>query len=199
MLAGEGGRWRPLKSRMIGRGGRLTCGGWPPGRKGRLPVRVSLCGKTNRAPGWLWGDLAISASLPARQPALSTSNKCAVSSVLCDTSYTFDRVQAKRILIHSRMPQGEHKPGECAGRGWGHMLEGLQSMQGTQGIRLCSLCGHRPCNSRLKLCLCLKSCSLTAAASACNTAPRQVASYNAHEHWASCPHDSTKTSRCAAT
>ena len=85
MLPGEGGRRRPVKNRMIGRGGRLTAGGWPPRRKGRLPVRVSLCGKTNRAPGWLWGELAISASLPASQPAQSTSSKCAVSSVLCAT------------------------------------------------------------------------------------------------------------------
>ena len=99
MLPGEGGRRRPVKNRMIGRGGRLTAGGWPPGRKRRLPVRVSLCRETNRAPGWLWGNLAISASLPAMQPALSTSNKCAVSLTLCAIRYTFDRVQAKRILF----------------------------------------------------------------------------------------------------
>ena len=79
------------------------------------------------------------------------------------------------------------------------MLEGLQSMQGTQGIKLCSLCRHRPCNGRLQVYLCLKSCSLTAAASACTTVSQQVASCNAHERWASCPRGSTsRTQHCVA-
>jgi hypothetical protein len=148
------------------------------------------CGGT-----WLSVLACLQGSLPC-QPAISVQFH--QYGVPHDTHLTGSK-QSVYCLIHSRMPQGEHKPGECAGRCWGNMLEGLRSMHGTQGIKLCSLCKHRPYNSRSKVCLCLKSCSLTAAASACSTVPQQAASCNAHEHWACSPGDSTTALCCYMT
>lgn len=146
------------------------------------------CGGT-----WLSVLACLQGSLPC-QPA--TSAQCHWFCVPQDTHLTGSK-QSVYCLIHSRMPKGEHKPGEWRARCRNHMLEGPQSMQGTQGIKLCSLCRRRPYSSRLKLYSCLKSYSSTAAASACSTASQQAASCIAHHNWASCPGDSaTRTQHC---